>query len=201
MLEIEVKFFVTNLANVRERVVAAGASVKKARVYERNIRYDNAWDGLMARGAMLRLRQDKKAKMTFKGVPQDGDHSDTQARVREEIEFEVGDFDSADLLLQRVGFIPRQTYEKYRETFQLGGVEIVLDEMPYGDFIELEGSEEEIRTVADQLRLSWDARIITNYLGLLAQLNAHHGIEIQDLTFANFEERTVSVAGVVESAD
>lgn len=197
MLEIEVKFFVTELAKVRERVVAAGGSLKKERVYERNIRYDNAWNGLMMRGAMLRLRQDAKAKMTFKGVPPNADVSQSQARVREEIEFEVGDFDSADLLLKRIGFEPRQTYEKYRETFQIEDVEIVLDEMPYGDFVELEGAEEDIRALADKLDLSWDARIITNYLGLLAQLNDHHHLEINDLTFANFESRTISVADIL----
>ncbi len=197
MLEIEVKFYVSELASVRERVIAAGGALKKERVYERNIRYDNAWDGLIARGAMLRLRQDKKAKMTFKGIPPNTDISAAQARVREEIEFEVGDFDSADLLLQRIGFAPRQTYEKYRETFQLGDVEIVLDEMPYGDFIELEGTEEGIRALAEQLDLDWDARIITNYLGLLAELNAHHGLEIQDLTFANFENCAISIADIL----
>lgn len=197
MLEVEVKFFVNELTVVRERVVGVGATLKKARVYERNIRYDNAWNGLMARGAMLRLRQDTKAKMTFKGVPQDVDLSDAQARVREEIEFEVGDFASADLLLQRIGFEPRQTYEKYRETFQIGEVEIVLDEMPYGDFIELEGEEADIRTLADKLNLDWNARIITNYLGLLAELNARHGLEIQDLTFANFADSDISVADIL----
>ncbi len=197
MLEIEVKFYVTDLAMVRKRVIAAGSTLKKERVYERNIRYDNMWDGLAVRGAMLRLRQDKKAKMTFKGVPPNTDISQSQARVREEIEFEVSDFDSADLLLHRIGFIPRQTYEKYRETFQLGDVEIVLDEMPYGDFIELEGAEEDICTVADQLDLAWDERILTNYLGLFAQLNTHHDLELQDLTFANFENRAISVADIL----
>jgi adenylate cyclase class 2 len=197
MLEIEVKFYVPDLAKVRLRVVAAGATLKNERVYERNIRYDNAWDGLIARGAMLRLRQDKRAKMTFKGIPLNTDIREAQARVREEIEFEVGDFDSADLLLQRIGFEPRQIYEKYRETFQLGDVEIVLDEMPYGDFVELEGSEAELRRVTDQLGLSWDARIITNYLGLLAELNAKHRLAIQDLTFENFKGQGISIADIL----
>jgi len=30
-------------------------------------------------------------------------------------------------------------YEKYRTTFTIGSLEVVLDELPYGNFVEIEG--------------------------------------------------------------
>lgn len=196
-LEVEIKFYVPDLTVLRERLLAHGAELVKPRVFERNIRYDNAWDGLRRKGSLLRLRQDTTAKLTYKGIPQGIDVSKSQVRVREEIEIEVSDFDSADLLIQRIGYEPRQIYEKYRETFHLDSIEIVLDEMPYGDFVELEGTEEAITQWAHQLHLDWNKRIITNYLGLLDQLNTHHGTAIKDLTFANFADTTLSITDIL----
>ena len=197
MLEIEVKFFVQELAVVRARLLAAGAVLKKARVFERNVRYDDSADSLLQRGSILRLRQDTKAKITYKGIPQNVDLSQSQAKVREELEIEVSDFETAHLLIQRIGYEQKQTYEKYRETFQLGGVEIVLDEMPYGDFVELEGAEVEILAVALRLGLDWSRRIVTNYLGLFERLKGLYRLPFNDLTFENFEGLGISAEVVL----
>lgn len=70
-------------------------------------------------------------------------------------------------ILQRLGFRPVQVYEKYRETYQWRAVEIVLDEMPFGRFVELEGDEPGLKTVAAALGLDWSRRLLTNYLELM----------------------------------
>ena len=197
MLEVEVKFFVEELAVVRTQLLAIGAVLKKARVFERNVRFDDANDSLLAKRAILRLRLDTKAKLTYKGVPKNVDLSASQAKVREELEVEVSDFETAHLLIQRIGYQPKQTYEKYRETFQLGEVEIVLDEMPYGDFVELEGPEPAIHALAPRLGLDWSNRILTNYLGLFEALKARHNLPFNDLTFDNFAPLTLSIRNIL----
>lgn len=197
-LEIEVKFLVSDLANVRERLVATGATLKKPRVYEHNIRYDDEANRLLSRGQLLRLRQDTHARITYKGIPEGVEMFNSEARVREELEIVVSDFDTADLIIQRLGLTPRQVYEKYRETFQLGNVEIVLDEMPFGDFVELEGDETEMRTLATGLHLDWDHRILANYLGLMAELKTRYALPFDDLTFANFEDCPVSAENLFD---
>ena len=111
-LEVEVKFLVSDLATLRDRLLAAGATLKKARVFERNVRYDDATESLLRRGSILRLRQDTKAKITYKGIPQNVDLSQSQAKVREELEIEVSDFKTAHLLIQRIGYEQKQVYEK-----------------------------------------------------------------------------------------
>lgn len=189
-LEIEVKFLVEDLAAVRQRLLALGATLHKPRVYENNIRFDTPWDGLQMQGKLLRLRQDAAARLTYKGEPQTA--VDSEARVREELEIEVGDFRTTLDLLQRVGFEPKQRYEKYRETFTFGRVEVVLDEMPFGDFVELEGDDSDIRVSAAALDLDWERRILANYLAIMAGLRERFGLAFDDLTFENFAGTDVS---------
>lgn len=186
-LEVEVKFRADDCQALRRRLERLGATVHQPRIFERNIRYDTPWDGLMRKGQILRLRQDTAARLTFKGPAPQPEGS--EVKVREELEVTVDDFDTTDLLLQRIGFEPRQVYEKYRETFHLGEVEVVLDELPFGDFIELEGPERAIRQTADRLELDWSRRILDTYLMLMARLKQHHALDFDDLTFDRFDGR------------
>ena len=79
-------------------------------------------------------------------------------------------------------------YEKYRTTYQLGEVEVAVDEMPTGDFLEIEGHDSEsIKSAAQQLGLNWDLRILDSYTVLFERTRAQLGFEFRDLNFANFE--------------
>ena len=197
-LEIEVKFLVENLATIRRRLERAGGSLSKPRTYEHNIRFDTPWQSLMLQGKLLRLRQDTVARITLKGEPEETRSS--EVRIREEIEMEVEDFDTAVAILEKIGFEQVQVYEKYRATYQLDRVEAVLDEMPFGNFVELEGSERAIRSAADRLGLDWDKRILTNYLALMAELKTAHNFPFDDLTFENFATFPVAMSDLRDYA-
>jgi adenylate cyclase class 2 len=194
-LEVEVKFFVPELGAFRERLLAAGATLKKPRIFERNVRFDTEDERLYRELSLLRLRQDTAVTLTYKGPPQHLPKS--EAKVREELEVQVSNFDTLAEIFTRLGFAPLQVYEKYRETFQWQDVEIVLDELPYGNFIELEGDERGIKTAVAHLNLNWQERILGNYLGMMAQLKAHHNLPFNDLTFANFANLDVSIADIL----
>lgn len=191
-LEVEVKFLAADRSLIREKILAAGAHLEKPRTFEKNISYDNAWGGLLRKAQLLRLRQDESARLTFKGTPQDEHLS--EAKVREELEIRVSDFATAALILERVGFEQRQTYEKYRETFRLGEVEILVDELPYGLFVELEGTEAGIKETAELLGFDWNQRILESYLFILTRMKAEFDLPMDDLTFDNFADVTVSAA-------
>ncbi|MFQ5398872.1 MAG: class IV adenylate cyclase [Anaerolineae bacterium] len=194
-LEVEVKFLVPDLAALRAALLSAGGHLHKPRVFERNVRFDTADDGLLQRGELLRLRQDTAVTLTFKGIP--AEPSRSEAKVREEFEIKLDDFDTAAIILGRLGYQPKQVYEKYRETFRLGRIEVVLDEMPFGNFVELEGDEAAIKAAAAALGLDWNRRITTNYLALMALLKTQFRLPFNDVTFSNFEAVTASVADVV----
>lgn len=191
-LEIEVKFLISDLPKLRQRLVEAGASLLKARTYELNERFDSGGQELMRQEKLLRLRQDELTRLTYKGAPREAVAS--EARVLEELEIVVSDFATTAAILERLGFRKQQVYEKYRESYQLGSVEVVLDELPFGDFVELEGSEPAIRETSEKLALDWNDRILENYLTLMARLKSHHNLPFDDLTFANFEGLDVSVS-------
>ena len=196
MLETEVKFLLPNLPTLRERLLDAGAQLHTARIYERNVRFDTPDQSLLAQDSLLRLRQDTAVRLTLKTPPTQANQSQ-QVKVMQELEVSLSDFDTMSQILTHLGYAPVQVYEKYRETFTLNGVEIVLDEMPYGDFIELEGDEATIRRLADRLGLDWDKRILTNYLALMTQLIQHHKLPFTDLTFANFADQSYHIADIL----
>ena len=195
-VEVEVKFLVEDLGAVRRLLLAAGVVAGAPRVYERNVRFDTADERLLARQALLRLRQDTRARLTYKGLS-DQDAA-SEAKVREEIELTVDDFDRMALTLARLGFGAVQTYEKYRETFHWRDVEVVLDEMPFGTFVELEGpSDTSLRAAAAALGLDWSRRVLTNYLELMERARRAFDLPFNDLTFANFEGRAVDMSAVL----
>lgn len=191
-LEVEVKFLVADLPAVRARLAAVGAGMSAARVYERNVRYDTADEALLGRQALLRLRQDTRVRLTFKGLA--AQDAASEAKVREELEVSVSDFDTLALILTRLGFAAVQTYEKYRETWHLGDVEVVLDELPFGNFVELEGpSDESLKAVAVALGFEWSQRVLANYLALMELARRTFDLPFRDLTFANFAVRPVDM--------
>jgi adenylate cyclase class 2 len=186
-VENEVKIHVPDLDIVAARLVAAGAVLTAPRVFERNVRYENGDQTFSPQGIVLRLRQDARVRLTYKesGTVKDG------ALERFEAEVTVDDFDTMDLILRRLGFQPFVVYEKYRTTYHLGAAEIVLDEMPYGHFIEIEAETSVIDATLSALGLQDSPRILMSYLNLFARVKTALGLSCHDLTFANFDGITV----------
>lgn len=181
--EIEVKYFVNDLGAVRERLEALGAALIQPRLLETNLRFDTPERRLGRALQVLRLRQDSAARMTFKGPA----HGEGGARVRQEIEFTVEDFGRARQFLEALGYEVVMIYEKYRAVYDLAGVHVTLDEMPYGDFVELEGPDvQTIQLVNARLGLNWGRVVPASYTMLFEQLVQKKGLRVRDLTFAAF---------------
>ena len=196
-LEVEVKYHIPKkeLKGVRQRILDAGGEQVVPRTLERNIVYDNPWRGLNESKKVLRLRQDHKVRITYKGPLTQ--FRPSEAKVREEIEIEVDDFQSADIIIRKIGFEPRRMYEKYRETFHVAGTEVVLDELPFGNFVEIEAeSEQSLREVSSLLGFAWEDRVLDSYLALLKLFNEHHNLKVRNLAFDSF----TSVRGTISEA-
>ena len=196
-LETEVKFLLSDLTQFRQHLIDAGAELISPKIYEKNLRYDTPWQSLKLQGKLLRLRQDRAVSLTFKGPAQEAANS--EVRVREELEVNASDFDTLAGILERIGLEPVQVYEKYRETYEMENVEIVIDQMPFGDFVELEGEERDIKKTAGQLGLDWRERILANYLSLMAKAKDFYQLTFDDLTFDNFTDLNVSMAEVIKA--
>ena len=181
-LEVEVKLHTPDLAAVKAALEEAGATLVKPRVFERNLRYDSADGSLMAQGIVLRLRQDEAVKLTYKA-----DASMASGIVsRFEAEVKVSDFETMRLILQRLGYGVELIYEKYRTTYALDGAEIVLDELPYGNFSEIEGDVETIERVVADLGLGGCRRMSGGYVQIFMDVKARLGLAGRDCTFEAF---------------
>jgi adenylate cyclase class 2 len=141
--------------------------------------FDTADGVLRAKRAIVRLRREPdRAFVTFKGPVQPG-----TMKVREEQETEVGDAEVLRRVLRELGLHAWFRYQKFREEFQAPGVIIALDETPVGTYLEIEGSEEGILTVADALGCSKADFILNSYRGLFAAFAQAHHITARDMLF------------------
>lgn len=184
MQESEAKFYVQDLKGIEARLRKTNAQLTHARVLEKNIRFDLPDHSLSRAGRVLRLRWDDEIRLTYKGA------SEKEAGVlsREEIEFVVADFKKAERFLEALGYVHLIYYEKYRTTYRAGKVQVMLDEMPYGDFVEIEGRDHaSIRRAADRLGLAWDAAVPTSYHALFERLCKARKLKFRDLSFGNFK--------------
>ena len=197
--EIEVKFYIADLTSVQTRLEGMGARLVHERTHEINLRFDTPGGDLLRQYQVLRLRQDSKARLTYKGPAQTLEGT----RARQEIEFTVSDFSSAQAFLEALGYQVMMMYEKYRTTYEMEGMEILLDEMPYGSFLEIEGPDPAgMHRFAQALQLDWESAAADSYTALFEKLRARLGFTFQDLSFANFAAWDVTAADLgLQAAD
>jgi adenylate cyclase class 2 len=181
--ETEAKFYVQDLERIRKSLESLDAQVVQPRVLEMNLRFDLPDASLRAQGRVLRLRRDTEARLTYKG----GNKNTRGVLSREEIEFIVEDFEKAKKFLEALGYQQIFYYEKYRATYQLDKTLIMLDELPYGNFVEIEGeTEETIRALSEKLDLDWEATIERSYSALFEDVHKSLKLSFRDLSFENF---------------
>jgi len=199
MQEREIKFYIEDLKKIAERLRLCGAELTRSRILETNLRLDTKNHELAQQGKLLRIRTDDKVSVTYKA----------NARVeggviaRTEIEFEADDARMVQKLFEALGYRVIVTYEKYRSRYKLGDVVVVLDELPFGDFVEIEAPNNTlIEGVSMMLGLDFSKGMAINYLGLFEIFKSHRDVEIDDLTFENFEGLKVSAENLgVQPAD
>jgi len=179
---------------IRDRIIELGA-VSRGRVFETNIRFDDADNHLIEKKSLLRLRQDKKTILTFKSEPP---FKDDQFKILRELEVEVSDFATMKHILESLGFREEQVYEKWRETFILNSTNLCLDTMPYGDFLEIEGQKDDIKKLASQIGLKWKKRILLNYLAIFDVIRQKSNLPFYDVTFSNFINIRFDLANYID---
>ena len=196
-LEIEVKFYLADIESVRNKILELGAE-SKGRLFETNIRYEDKNNSLIKKKSVLRLRQDEKTTFTFKSRPP---VKSRDYKIVNELEVEVSDFTTMDQILQSLDFHPEQKYEKWRETIVLDQTLFCLDTMPYGNFLEIEGQEKDIRHYASRLGLNWQKRILFNYLEIFEIMRNNLKLEFKDITFNNFETIDVDASAFLNQLE
>jgi adenylate cyclase, class 2 len=197
--ETEAKFYVARLDRMIARLEELKAHLVQPRILETNLRFDLPDGSLTSTGRVLRLRFDTQARLTYKGAGQ----NKSGVLDRQEIEFVVEDDRKARQLLEALGYQKTMSYEKYRTTYEWDDAQVMLDELPYGSFLEIEGETvEQIRKISAKLHLNWEAAIPSSYTALFEGLRRKKGLAFQDLSFENFRDLRVTPADLdVRPAD
>ena len=187
-LEQEVKFFLEDTAEMRRQLAVLGARPYQPRMHEANIRFDTADGSLTRQRKVLRLRKAGPVILTYK-EPETAAPSGSPAPARRSLETEiiVDNLDKTAHLLESLGFRPIVRYEKYREVFQWKSVLLMFDQLPFGDFLELEGPDlTELRQTAGKLGLDWNKALQSSYMGIFLLLKKTHHLSFLEATFTTF---------------
>ncbi len=177
-VEREIKIPVADRDAVRAALVRAGAELVGPAGREVNLLFDDDAGSMAGSGRVLRLRHSGgrwlvtlKGPAAYRGA----------IKEREELETGVDDGDVLQAVFERLGLRPLVRYEKDRETWRLGGVEVALDHTPMGDFVELEGPAGALEAAARALGLDPGSAVRGSYVGLWrAYREAHPGLDLPD---------------------
>lgn len=176
-VEVELKYLGADLAEVRRRLQAAGARLAGPRELETNAVFDDQDGTLKNSERLLRLRNG--SELTVK-LPV----ADSTFKSRREITVFATGGDVEDLL-GGLGFRPTWKYEKYREGWDLDGMYVTLDEMPFvGPVVEIEGDREQINVTAARLGLEGLKTSTSSYRSVYDDHVREHGLTPGDMTFA-----------------
>lgn len=148
-IETEKKYRLSpkRLDEITQKLVDLGATYVKE-VFEVN--YQHRGGEMDERGATLRLRKiGDFTVLTYKEKVR----SDNGAKRKIEHETTVSDVDAMELIIERLGYHLTAVYEKRRKYWSLDDVEVVLDELPFGLYMEIEGTDEAIASAEKKLGL------------------------------------------------
>jgi adenylate cyclase, class 2 len=163
--EIEVKFALRDRNELTRKLHEIGASRLYAETFEDNIVLDRRGE-LRTRGSLLRVRKfGRYALATYKGPMS----IEGGIKSREEVQTGVESFELAIQLFDSLGFKPVFRYQKFREVWRIREVEVVIDRTPIGDYFEIEGAVDVIRSVAAELGMNMDQAIRQSYADLYRQ--------------------------------
>ena len=188
-IETEVKIPLSDTDELRRRLKAMQAVLVSERHFEDNYVLDFPDSRLRLQQSMVRLRYTKDAGfVTFKGPPQSG----APFKIREELETSIGDVTIALSVFKRLGLEVWFRYQKYREEYALASpgksssvLHVALDETPIGNYVELEGAQEDIRQAATSMGFDESQFLRASYYGLYVQFRRERGEEPENMLFSD----------------
>lgn len=139
-----------------------------------------AGPALIEKGAVLRIRKTKdRTILTYKRRLDIG--GDIKHQVEEETD--VSDAAAIQRIIQELGLRPALVYEKRRKTWRLGEAEVMVDVLPFGNYVEIEGTAATIRDAEASLGIADLETEEATYPRITARLGKPEG----DVIAARFE--------------
>ncbi|MEQ1922782.1 MAG: class IV adenylate cyclase [Pyrinomonadaceae bacterium] len=179
-IEIEKKYLIDKkrLVELTAKLGELGAEFTYETFEENFLHRGGLLDG---KAAVLRLRKtDARTILTYKEkVPTEND-------FKHQIEFEtdVSDVNATESIIEKLGYKLSVIYEKHRKAWHFGNVEVVLDELPFGYYMEIEGAIEDILAVEKQLGAD---KLVTESRGY-PRLTLKYGNDVNGVFESRFDK-------------
>lgn len=176
-VEVEKKYRLSKREqdDLLRRLRDAGAKLQ-SEDFETNTIYGG--NGIDTERVVLRLRRTaRKAILTYK--EREAAHAASGIRHQREDETEVSDPEALAAILEALGYMPTLVYEKRRATWVFKDVEVVVDELPFGLFIEIEGTSQSITEAETLLALTSTESVAETYPHLTVRYGQHNGKVIE----------------------
>ena len=178
--ETEIKIRLEDPAGFCRRLEDLRPGIASARHFEDNHLFDFPDRSLRNRQCLLRVRfANDECLLTYKGPPR----RDGIFKTREELETRIEDSSAVLQVLERIGMQVCFRYQKYRREFLIEGVHVAVDETPIGDYAEMEGSEDGIRSLALKMGIAEDRFLRHSYHELYLEHCRQQGIAPQWMVF------------------
>src|SRR5207247_9569301 len=165
-IEIEKKYRLTKPQRRAIEKRLRGLGIKSLPIeFEENTLYRGG--RLNLGSCALRLRRfNDRAKLTFKQrIP-----TSSVIKHQREEETEIANADAAHAILTELGFRPALIYEKRRIRWNIRKTKVVIDELPFGLFMEIEASEKEIRRIERLIGADTLTAVMDTYPTLTLQI-------------------------------
>lgn len=203
-LETERKYLDVDFEQTRVKLKEIGASYEGV-CFESNILYDNEQCICLKENRLVRLRIVESAKkkytvFTVKWPVKTDKETQSQFKIREELEIEINNAQIFNEMLQQLGYKAILTYEKLRESWKFdykSGQEtekvfVDLDRLAFCKAVEIEASRDAIDHVSNLLDLDKYKISTTSYTKLYRELIDGHGAyKISDLLFESAEREAL----------
>jgi adenylate cyclase class 2 len=174
-IEIEKKYRLTE--KQREQVIQSLQNSKAeycGEEFEENTLFHG--EHFEGKNCVLRLRRvGERAILTYK----QRFRSNSPIKFQREDETEVSDADATTSIILALGFLPALIYEKKRQTWRMNDVEIVVDELPFGFYMEIEGDEDGIIKTEKILGIENFEAEHETYPTLTRKLGTQNGLVIE----------------------
>ena len=196
-IEREVKFFVKHgFEDIRNRLKNLGA-IFIDRYFEQNIVFDYPDKRLKSQGILLRLRSTNKTHTLCLKKPIPAQKL-KEEKIVEEFETIIDNRENLVITLTNIGLEISLKYEKIREKWEVDNTIICLDTLPFGDYLEIEGTGD-LRKIATELDLDYGNSSTLTYHDINAQIRKKLGLPPMDsFVFKDWTKYKKSYKGVLD---
>ncbi len=158
--EIEIKFKIEKADNIRVKLLDIGGVLKKS--YKQTT-YGFFSEDSIEKGIFPRIR-DEHGKTVF--TVKVKTRNKTKYFERKEYSVEISSAEDGISIVKSMGYNQVRIFKKTREEWEFKNVEVFLDKLYFGTYIEIEGSKDNIEEMVKKLGFKNKKRIIKAYLGL-----------------------------------